>query len=170
MLTEGLLLLVLLVFFGILSYRILKSDLTLGYALGWLVGILLVIIIGSLGGDFRDSIASDGRLTLSQVLLPLFCGVGFGLATVAGPALLGTGRLAQSMRAALLTAITIIAIFLVVVGGPALRRMATILALTVGVVSVAGALIGRYIRRTPPGREVGTGPIPRHAPLDKDQS
>jgi hypothetical protein len=113
----------------------------LGYALGWLTGIFVIVVYTALGG--ADPVQQDIEQTLYllEVLIPTLCGLTMGGGVITVIALVRANReREQALLIAFLTALNIALLFLVLVEGRATQLMIGIFALAFGIASLFAAI------------------------------
>lgn len=147
---EGIVFLALFLMFGGLTYwalSVLKEQ--VGYLAGLMVGLLFILIYGSLVG-FDPTITITAQtaplgavvLDIFQVGLSAFCGLILGVfAVIISRAGSGEQRLQNFLKVAGLTALGMILIFLMFVAGPALRRVIGIFAVSLAVTTLITLVI-----------------------------
>ncbi|MEM6530579.1 MAG: hypothetical protein AAF653_19935, partial [Chloroflexota bacterium] len=103
------------------------------YALGWLVGILLIIILGSMFGRAPDEVDTEtlsDNINTGQVIFAMFMGfVVSGIGAVTS-AIWRQSPLRQAMQVTGYTAMFVVLIFLVFISGAIFRQMIGVFALT----------------------------------------
>ncbi|MEL7236133.1 MAG: hypothetical protein AAGK74_16625 [Chloroflexota bacterium] len=127
--------LILFVSFSFATYwAIGRGNYYQSYALGWLVGILLIILIGSAFGRTPDEVDTTTRsdnINTGQVILAMFFGfVVSGIGAVTS-AIWRESSLRQAMQVTGYTALYVLMIFMVLIAGDIVRQMIGIFALTI---------------------------------------
>ena len=120
----------------------------IGYGLGWLIGVFLMVVYGALIGDPQPPVGPpDGPTTLNilQVIFPSLIGLGFGAWALWMIRQSYNRSVQKSIVIALLTAVSISVIFLMIVssGFPATQRMIGLFALAFAIGAVTMYALSR---------------------------
>lgn len=164
-LSDVTIILLLVAMLGVVTSWAMRNREYPGYLLGWLAGILIVIVYRSLGGQSVEPVSAgelveDTEVTLSffTVLLSVVLGlvVGYFMLFAAqrlGGTPSGNGRGRRGLTIAVMTASLIVTIFALTIAGADFRRTLGLFALSVAV----GALSNVVIGATPTGFLRGRG-------------
>lgn len=153
------------IFFAITRWAV-KVEAFTGYALGWLLGLLFIVIFGSLAGDANLSGGGNGELNLLQVLFALALGIFTGLGSVFIPGLVPKSQLRTGLQAVFMTSISVSLLFLMLVASTEIRRMIGILSLTAGIIILSVYMLTRYYRNRVKQAAEGTLPVQEAPPSD----
>jgi hypothetical protein len=144
----------LVIFFGLTYWALVSLRERTGYAVGWMVGLLFILVYSSLSGFGTvdaEAAAPPTTLNFLQVALPGVCGLVLGLGSVVVLRVTGGGsaRLQDFFRIAFFTALSIILIFLMLVSDPATRRMIAIFSLGFTITAIIAIVVFRRLIENP---------------------
>ncbi|TVR20573.1 MAG: hypothetical protein EA396_10385 [Anaerolineaceae bacterium] len=151
------------------------------YALGWMVGLFMIIVYQSLSGeaappepDAVSEAVENGFLTLEAILVPSFVGFGAGVTASTIYRYVAQTHARRSIAVAIITAALVFTLFLILSVSQEASKLFGVLALAFGIgvlgTSVIGAGTGasapsgRGIRKRP--RDYEPPPPPRPRPKD----
>jgi len=144
----------LLIVFAVLTWwSIKRRNEYLGYGLGWLIGVFVMVVYGALFGNPEpavtapDVVPASVTLNIFQVILPSFIGIvmGAGMMLLVNQTQDSGAR--QSIVVAILTAIALIVLFLMVVSAYNLiaQRMIGLFALAFAIGAATILVITRSV-------------------------
>ena len=138
-----------------------------GYLLGWLVGIFLIIVIGTLAQPQMPMEDPNFVVTLSffGIVLPSAFGLalGFGVLLAARVGGGSSSRVARALTVAVLVSFTLVTSYLLLLSAPAFRIMLAIFALTFAIgalfnyILMRGSAYQRFVPDTEPVNTLGLG-------------
>lgn len=151
MLSDWLLLFTLVMVFIVYSIWALRKRVYLGYVLGWMLGLLVVISYSTVASDTiqimgRPPEGAERSISLLPVVISILCGfltaaVGVGLTI-----LTDSQDRRDSLKFAIYTAVGVILIFAMLVSTTLLRHLIAIYALSLAVTALTATLFTRTER------------------------
>lgn len=142
----------LIVFLMLSTWALRRRKEYLGYGLGWLIGVFAMVVYGALVGDPPEPEATAqaveiGGVTLNlfQVIFPSLIGIMLGAGAMASVNVTQNKGVQQSILVAILTAISLMVLFLMVVSSayPVSQRMIGLFALAFAIGAVTMMVVYR---------------------------
>lgn len=108
-----------------------------GYALGWLLALFVLLVYVSLGGGNNETVGTtEETLSIFQVFLATLLGVGFGSAVMVGLRYGMRYARGVALQVAVYTSLNLILLFLVLIEGALAARMIGIFGLAFAIVTL----------------------------------